>query len=160
MFMKENPDGKKNYVVVLSFYIKMMKWITLQACSLENSIKKICFLFMANLTYLNRMGGGGSSPSSPWLHAWKYIDCPTKNYRNTIHYNEIAVIFCGTVCILYYTGNRLRLINPGLLFNLTFQQNTKNLKLMVLASLVGGKKLEEPMLKSYATTPHFFERIC
>ena len=28
------------------------------------------------------------------------------------------MIFCGTVCILYHTGNRLGLINRGLFFNL------------------------------------------
>ena len=51
-----------------------------------------------------------------WLHAWKNTDCPTINYKNTIHHNEI-VIFCGTIIVLYHTGSRLRLINRILLLN-------------------------------------------
>ena len=45
----------KNYVVVLSFYIKMMKRRTLQACSLRHSIKKgmIYVLCKLNLFKLN-----------------------------------------------------------------------------------------------------------
>ena len=95
----------------------MMKRITLQACSLKNSIQKVFFLFMVNWTYLNRIGGG-VLPLLPLGTCLKNTDCPTRNYGNTIHYNGIAVIFCGTVCILYHNGNRLRLINRGLLFNL------------------------------------------
>ena len=46
------------YIVVLSFYIKMMKRRTLQACSLRHSIKKSCFLFRANWTCLSWAGKG------------------------------------------------------------------------------------------------------
>ena len=53
----------KIYVVVLSFYIKMMKQRTLQACSLRHSIKKACFLFRANWTCLS--WAGGSPPLPP-----------------------------------------------------------------------------------------------
>ena len=54
LFVVPRPGSKtvplneiKSYVVVLSFYIQMMKQITLQTC-LKHSIKKVCFLFMAN----------------------------------------------------------------------------------------------------------------
>ena len=51
-----------------------------------------------------------------------------KNYGNTIQYNGMAVIFCGTVCILYHTGNRLWLINRGLLFNLRLSTESQKFK--------------------------------
>ena len=52
----------KSYVVVLSFYIKMMKRRTLQACSFKTASKKACFLFRANWTYLSRAGEECSPP--------------------------------------------------------------------------------------------------
>ena len=39
------------------------------------------------------------------------------------------MIFCGKDCILYHTGNRLRLINRGLLFN--FRLSTEYQKFKV-----------------------------
>ena len=38
------------------------------------------------------------------------------------------MIFCGTVCILYHNGNRLRLINRGLLFNLRLSTEYQKFK--------------------------------
>ena len=51
----------KSYVVVLSFYIKMMKQRTLQACSLRHSIKKGMFFVLGKVD-LFKLGRGGSSP--------------------------------------------------------------------------------------------------
>ena len=59
----------KSYVVVLSFYIKMMKRRTLQACSLKHIIKKACFLFRTNWIYLSRAGG-----STPQEKAMKFFN--------------------------------------------------------------------------------------
>ena len=58
----------KRYVVVLSFYIKMMKRKTLQACSFKTASKKACFLFRANWTYLSRAGGSAHPLATrlPW----------------------------------------------------------------------------------------------
>ena len=129
----------------LSTY-KVMKRTTFQACSLKHSIKKVCFLFMANWTHLSRIGGGFLP--LPCLHAWKYADCLTENYRNTIHHNEI-MIFCGTVYILYQTGNRLRMINRVLLSNLRLSTKYQKIK---VDSARWHSWSEELMLKSYATT--------
>ena len=48
----------KSYVVVLSFYIKMMKRRTLQDCSLRHSIKKGMFYVKGKLD-LFKSGRGG-----------------------------------------------------------------------------------------------------
>ena len=54
--------------VLLSFYIKMMKWRTLQVCSLKHSIKKGMFfcLWQIEIIYVGR-----GSPL-PWLRACLY----------------------------------------------------------------------------------------
>ena len=62
----------KTYVVVMSFYMKMMKRRTLQPCSLRHSIKKACFLFRANWTCLN-WAGGRIPPPPPWLCACIFV---------------------------------------------------------------------------------------
>ena len=56
----------KSYVVVLSFYIKMMKRRTFQACSLRHSIKTGMF-FVSGKMDLFKSGRGGVLP--PWLRA-------------------------------------------------------------------------------------------
>ena len=45
-----------------------------------------------------------------------------------MHYNGIAVTFCWTVCILYHTGNTLRLINRVLLFSLRLSTEYQTFK--------------------------------
>ena len=53
-----------SYVVLMSFYIKMMKRRTLQACSLRHSIKNR--MFSVFWTCLSRaVGEEGSPPPSP-----------------------------------------------------------------------------------------------
>ena len=151
----ENTDRKKNYVVALAFYIKIMKRITLQACSLKNSIQKV-FSVYGKLNLFKSDRRGESSPSSLWLHTWKYTDCPTKNYGNTIHYNGIAVIFCGTVCILYHNGNRLRLINRGLLFNLKLSTEYQKFKVNSARWHSWSKETRRAHVKSYPTTSPLF----
>ena len=60
----------KSYVVVLSFFIKMMKQRTFQACSLKYSTKKGMFYVQDKLKFF-KSGRGQSSPcSSAWLRAW------------------------------------------------------------------------------------------
>ena len=54
----------KSYVVLLSFYIKMMKGRRLQACSLRHSIKK-GMLYVWRRLDLFKSGRGGSLAPSP-----------------------------------------------------------------------------------------------
>ena len=56
----------KGYVVVLSFYIKMMKERTSQACSLKHSIKKGMFSVYGKLNSF-KPGRGGSPLPPPLL---------------------------------------------------------------------------------------------
>ena len=56
-----------SYVVVLSFYIKMMKRSTLQGCSLSHSIKKAMFYVKGKLDLFNLDRRGVLLPSPPWL---------------------------------------------------------------------------------------------
>ena len=58
----------KSYVVVMSFYIKMMKRRTLQACSLRHSIKKGMLSVQGKLDlFKSGRGGESSHPHSPPL---------------------------------------------------------------------------------------------
>ena len=55
----------KSYVVILFFYIKMMKRRTLQACRSKHNInKKTCFLFRENWTYIS-WARGSPPPTIP-----------------------------------------------------------------------------------------------
>ena len=55
-----------------SFHKKTMKRRTLQACNLKHSIKKTCFLFWSNFTYLIRAEENPPPPPLPlpWLRAY------------------------------------------------------------------------------------------
>ena len=57
----------KSYVVVPSFYIKMMKRRTLQACSLRHSIKEGMFSVQGKLDLFKSGRGGVLLPPSPPL---------------------------------------------------------------------------------------------
>ena len=71
------------------------------------------------------MWGGGGCEGATRLKIYRLSH---KNYGNTMHYNGMAYIFCGTVCILYHTENRLWLINRGLLFNLRLSAEFQKFK--------------------------------
>ena len=62
----------KSYVLVLSFYIKMMKRRTLQACSFWHSIKKVMLSVQGKLD-LFKSGRGESSLPFPLAYAPVYI---------------------------------------------------------------------------------------
>ena len=76
----------KSYAMVLSFYKKMMKWRTLQGCSLKHSIKKGMFFCLGqNWNYLNQ--AGGVFPTSPllhWMRSW-LIELTYKNIAIILH---------------------------------------------------------------------------
>lgn len=74
-----------------------------------------------------------------------------------MHYNEIAVIFCGTACILFHNRNRLRLTNRVLLFNLRLSAKYQKIKVDNACWHSWRKETrEEPMLKSHATMSPLF----
>ena len=52
----------KSYVVVLSFFIKMMKKRTFQACSLKHSIKKGMFYVQGKLNFFKLGRAGVTDP--------------------------------------------------------------------------------------------------
>ena len=58
--------------MVLSFYKKVMKWRTLQGCSLKHSIKKgMFFCLRQNWNYLSQAGGVLlTSPLLHWIRSW------------------------------------------------------------------------------------------
>ena len=63
----------KRYVVVLSFYIKMIKRKTLQVSSSKHSIKKDMFFSLGQIEIiLVGQGGvrGDGGTLTPWLRAW------------------------------------------------------------------------------------------
>ena len=133
--------------------MKMTKRITLQPCSLKHNINKVYFLFTANWNYLIRIEEGGSPPPpSPSLPGYTHKKIQAVAQKNSGNNTMKLLWFFGTqsvYCIIME-------IDYGWLIELCFlikdcQQNTKNLKLIVLAGTVGVKKLDEPMLKSYAT---------
>ena len=61
----------KSYVVLLSFYIKMMKRRRLQACSLRHGIKNGILSVWGKLDLFKSATGGVLLPSPPWLRAWQ-----------------------------------------------------------------------------------------
>ena len=78
--------------VVPSFYIKMMKRRTIQACSLLHSIKNNMFLFWENWTYLSWAGEILHFPP-PWLHAFVQVFSCTfyKIFQSTFHAKHVLV---------------------------------------------------------------------
>ena len=68
----------KSYVVVLSFYIKMMKQRTFQACSLKHNIKNGMFYVQGELNFF-KSGRRESSPPFPptWLRVCMHLHCHT-----------------------------------------------------------------------------------
>ena len=60
----------KSYVVVLSFFIKIMKQRTFQACSLKHSTKKGMFYVQSKLNYFKSGRRGVLPPSPPPRPPW------------------------------------------------------------------------------------------
>ena len=74
-----------------------------------------------------------------------------------MHYNRIAVIFCGAACILFHNRNRSQLTNRVLLFNLRLSTKYQKIKADNACWHSWHKKArQEPMLKSHATMSLLF----
>ena len=72
----------KSYVVVLSFFIKIMKQRTFQACSLKHSTKKGMFYVQSKLNFF-KTGKGGSPPPCAILENYYYSNVPFWINNNT-----------------------------------------------------------------------------
>ena len=106
-------------------------------------------------------GGGGCTPPPAFGYTPEKI--------NTVPQKTKEIQYIKMELLWFFVGKTVYSIileiDYGWLIEVCFsisdcQQNTRNLKLIVLAGTVGVKKLEESMLKSYATSSHFFGPIC
>ena len=92
-FRNQKVPLSESYVVVLSFYIKVMEQRTLQACSLRHNIKKVMFSVQGKLDLFKsgRRGGEFSSPYPPlathlgsfWkrmIDSYLYLCCKSEVY--------------------------------------------------------------------------------
>ena len=109
----------KSYVVVLSFYIKMIKRRTLQVSSLKHSIKKDMLFSLGQIEIILVRHGGflPSSPPPPWLRTCKI----------TVRILDIMVLY-----FLWYVSIPsfipILLLVPVLLDVLNMRDLTRNLE--------------------------------
>ena len=95
----------KSYVVVLSFYIKLMKRRTLYFCSLKHSIKKTCFLFRAIWNYLR-----GMSPPSPSFPLC-YAPANNETMKITSSFRICKAIWHNVSCLFFFRKSTWKFLN-------------------------------------------------
>ena len=108
----ESLSEIKSYVVLLSFYIKIIKQRTFQACSLKNSIKKGMFYVQGKFNFFKSGRGGvlppflpGYAPvclKSPWkLKRFALLKSPVFCWY-TEKLKAKMLIFLGMICSIWY----------------------------------------------------------